>query len=541
VQLGLKFRNMLPNVVREELDSICAIITAFWNVEHNADGTHGNITAKSLIINGKPVVPGQGGGAASLPTTTQGDLIVHDVTTNVRLPVGSIGRVLTADPSAAEGVSWQLPTGPQNLPVPISQGGTGQTSKTPAFDALAPGTAKGDLIAYDGADNVRVPVGTLGQVLTADPAPASGMAWKAPAPDGGPTTVPVPIAQGGTGQTTKQPAFDALSPATTKGDLILYGPTGVRLPVGADGSVLTADAAQATGVKWQAPAAIPSVPLTTKGDLLGFTSVNARVPVGANGSILTADSAAAPGVSWQAAPVATLPADIVCDSLAVTKGPPKALTVGLAGTPQLRFQTTSAGNPALASNFGYDGTNYFLDDQTKQGGYLFFGVLSDGSFQYYPIPAGTNPRPAPSFPAFIVTNTGQLKERARTVALGEWIDIPYAAGNYTPAAWVVAAGDQLTLSYTLIGRTCILNFRLETMSVTTAQTELALTLPAAITAVGQNPFVPIAGMSAGAALTAPCAYVAGAQLRFRMNRTATTSWPVQTDTLYLLGSIAFEI
>lgn len=64
----------------------------------------------------------------------------------------------------------------------------------------------------------------------------------------------VAIANGGTGQTTAVAAFDALSPTTTKGDLIVSnGTDNVRQAVGADNYVLTADSAQATGVKW-APA-----------------------------------------------------------------------------------------------------------------------------------------------------------------------------------------------------------------------------------------------------------------------------------------------
>jgi trimeric autotransporter adhesin len=63
----------------------------------------------------------------------------------------------------------------------------------------------------------------------------------------------LPIANGGTGQTTKLAAFDALSPASTKGDLIAFdGTDNVRLPVGADGLVLQADSTQTTGLKWAA-------------------------------------------------------------------------------------------------------------------------------------------------------------------------------------------------------------------------------------------------------------------------------------------------
>lgn len=66
----------------------------------------------------------------------------------------------------------------------------------------------------------------------------------------------LPIANGGTGQTTQTAAFDALAPTTTKGDLIVNdGSDNVRLAVGTNNYVLTADSAQATGVKWAAVAA----------------------------------------------------------------------------------------------------------------------------------------------------------------------------------------------------------------------------------------------------------------------------------------------
>ena len=63
----------------------------------------------------------------------------------------------------------------------------------------------------------------------------------------------LPIGSGGTGQTSAVAAFDALSPATTKGDLIVSnGTDNIRLPVGTDTYVLTADSAQASGLTWAA-------------------------------------------------------------------------------------------------------------------------------------------------------------------------------------------------------------------------------------------------------------------------------------------------
>ena len=47
-----------------------------------------------------------GGGGAPLPLTTKGDLLVHDGTADVRLPVGANNQVLTADSTQSAGLKW---------------------------------------------------------------------------------------------------------------------------------------------------------------------------------------------------------------------------------------------------------------------------------------------------------------------------------------------------------------------------------------------------------------------------------------------------
>jgi hypothetical protein len=49
--------------------------------------------------------------------------------------------------------------------VPITSGGTGQTTATAAFDALAPTTTAGDTMYFNGTDVIRLGIGTAGQAL----------------------------------------------------------------------------------------------------------------------------------------------------------------------------------------------------------------------------------------------------------------------------------------------------------------------------------------------------------------------------------------
>jgi hypothetical protein len=89
-----------------------------------------------------------------------------------------------------------------------------------------------------------------------------------------------------------------LNPETTTGDIAYRSATAntnTRLAIGSAGQVLTV----AAGVpSWATPT--DQTPLTTKGDLFTFSTVDARLGVGANGTVLTADSAEATGLKWAA-------------------------------------------------------------------------------------------------------------------------------------------------------------------------------------------------------------------------------------------------
>jgi len=100
--------------------------------------------------------------------------------------------------------------------VSIANGGTGQTGKTAAFDALSPTTTKGDVIVNNGSDNIRVAVGSNDQVLTADSSEASGVKWAAGGGGGGSDTNAVAEYNWMAAQLLPVEPADALAPLLKK-------------------------------------------------------------------------------------------------------------------------------------------------------------------------------------------------------------------------------------------------------------------------------------------------------------------------------------
>jgi hypothetical protein len=92
-----------------------AVAADFPTLNQNTTGTASNVTGTVAIGNGGTGQTTAAAGFDALaPTTTKGDIIVRNSTTNTRLAVGADTYVLTADSTAATGVKWAAAGGSSN-------------------------------------------------------------------------------------------------------------------------------------------------------------------------------------------------------------------------------------------------------------------------------------------------------------------------------------------------------------------------------------------------------------------------------------------
>jgi hypothetical protein len=106
------------------------------------------------------------------PITTSGTLTLSK-------PTDTPANRVYASPDGAAGAAAFRALAGDDLPVvPISKGGTGQTTASAAFGALSPLTTKGDLLGHNGTTSVRFGTGSFERgVLAINTSEPSGFIW----------------------------------------------------------------------------------------------------------------------------------------------------------------------------------------------------------------------------------------------------------------------------------------------------------------------------------------------------------------------------
>ena len=228
------------------------------------------------------------------PLTTQGDILTHDGTNNVRLALGNAGEYLKVNAGGTD-VEW----------------GEGYVTPT---------TTQGDIIVRGAAGDTRLGIGTAGQFLKVN-ATGTDPEW-------------------GVGYET---------PTTTQGDLIVRGAAGdTRLGVGTAGQVLKVNAG-GTDPEWATLGTMSAQDSTnvniTGGTVSGLTTPLA-VASGGTGLNALGNATEVPIVNGTGDGLVYCPADLLDCSVASVYWPLDLNTATTAGTKYVSYGSTN--RPALS-------------------------------------------------------------------------------------------------------------------------------------------------------------------------------------------------
>jgi len=255
-------------------------------------------------------LPVEHGGTNYGTNGSKGDVLINNGSdAYVPLTVGSNGQVLTADSGAPLGATWTDVSGTGTVTsvgltvtdgvAPFTIASVDSTTTNPitgsgVFELQYSGTplpvvyggtnynvdgAKGDVLVNDGSSHYKpLDVGTNGQVLSANSLEPLGLEWIDP-PAEGVTSVGLSVTSGGAPFTIASVSSTTTNPITSTGTFdIEY--SGVPLPVIYGGTNYNVDG--------------------SKGDLLVNNSLSQYVPlpVGSDGTLLSANSAQPLGLQW---------------------------------------------------------------------------------------------------------------------------------------------------------------------------------------------------------------------------------------------------
>ena len=141
-----------------------------------------------------------------------------------------------------------------------------------------------------------------------------------------------------------------------------------------------------------------------------------------------------------------------------------------------------------------------------------------------------------------VDAVGALYERARPSAMGDWINIAYAAGNFTGSGsmtWTVASGAIATLAYMMVGRTAFIFFNLSGVIGGTASTDLFIALPFAPTA--SSPGLVRVGTGIANSWATGLVYSVIGQSKLGFQLFAGGNFPVSASNYYVQGMAVCQV
>lgn len=141
---------------------------------------------------------------------------------------------------------------------------------------------------------------------------------------------------------------------------------------------------------------------------------------------------------------------------------------------------------------------------------------------------------------------GTVTERGRTVPMGEWTDVPYAAANfrgYGAMVLTVEAADQVAFYYTVIGKTAWVQFTINGATLSgTSTTLIYIKLPAAIplhasrSCLAAAAFLNFPGVAIGGYIsTAP------GTNELSVARTDNGAFPLCTNAFHVWGQICIPL
>lgn len=286
--------------------------------------TNSNITVDAF---GRVTAAANGGSTVTSILGTAGQIVASSPTGAVTLSIdtGYVGQTSITTVGTILLGTWNGTT------IAVANGGTGQTTTQAAFDALSPLTTNGDTLFFNGTHNVRLGVGSSGQVLTVV---GGAPSWQTPSGGGTVTSVSVVSANGLAGTVATATTTPAITLSTTVTGVLTGNGTAISAASGS-----TSFPGYAAGI---AGGIASEIPYQTAANTTAF------IANGTAGQLLTSNGTSAP--SW------TTPTNV---------------GVTLTGTTTNATPTALTTSPVLTNSTAYYVDIRVIGNNTSSGGNVY--------------------------------------------------------------------------------------------------------------------------------------------------------------------------